>query len=98
MKGLIIFVALLSILIGYGYHKFDELTRPLPLPTFDTNKYWGPGDASKYKEDKSIKPFKIDIDPKVSNKFICFFYKLKLLWLFISIILPILIEIINKCL
>lgn len=68
MKGLIIFVAFLSILIGFGYHKFDELTRPLPLPTFDTNKYWGPGDVSNYKEDKTIKPFKIDVDTEVSNK------------------------------
>ncbi|KAI8119030.1 Juvenile hormone epoxide hydrolase 1 [Lucilia cuprina] len=67
MKGLIVFVALLSIFIGFGYHKFDELTRPLPLPKFDTNKYWGPGDAAKYKEDKTIKPFKIDIKPEIIN-------------------------------
>uniref|UniRef100_A0A1I8PC52 Epoxide hydrolase n=1 Tax=Stomoxys calcitrans TaxID=35570 RepID=A0A1I8PC52_STOCA len=67
----LIFVGLIAVLIGYGYLKFDELTRPLPLPTFDTNKYWGPGDGSKYKEDKTITPFKIQIDPKInilSNK------------------------------
>ncbi|XP_059226424.1 juvenile hormone epoxide hydrolase 1-like [Stomoxys calcitrans] len=61
----LIFVGLIAVLIGYGYLKFDELTRPLPLPTFDTNKYWGPGDGSKYKEDKTITPFKIQIDPKI---------------------------------
>ena len=62
---LLISVVVLSILIGIGYQKFDELTRPLPLPSFNSNKYWGPGDAAKYKEDKTIKPFKIDIDSQV---------------------------------
>lgn len=65
MKFLVFLVALISVLIGFGYHKFNELTRPLPLPTFNTNKYWGPGDVSNYKEDKSIKPFKIKIDQEV---------------------------------
>lgn len=61
-----VFVALLGVLIGFGYLKFNELTRPLPLPEFDTNKYWGPGDGSKYKEDKSIKPFSVKVEPEVS--------------------------------
>ena len=67
MKCLLISVVLFSILIGIGYHKFDELTRPLPLPSFNFNKYWGPGDAANYKEDKTIKPFQIDIDTEVSK-------------------------------
>lgn len=64
----LIFVALFGVLIGYGYLKFDEVTRPLPLPKFDTNKYWGPGDAANYKEDKTIKPFTIKIKPEVSRQ------------------------------
>lgn len=66
MKCLIIAVVVFSVLIGFVYQKFDELTRPLPLPTFDNNKYWGPGDGSTYKEDKTIKPFVIKTDPEVS--------------------------------
>ncbi|XP_061387768.1 juvenile hormone epoxide hydrolase 2 [Musca vetustissima] len=61
----LIFVALLAVLLGFGYLKFDEVTRPLPLPKFDTNKYWGPGDASKYKEDKTVKPFTIKVEPEI---------------------------------
>lgn len=67
MKCLLISVALFSVFIGIGYHKFNELTRPLPLPSFNTNKYWGPGDSTKYKEDKTIKPFEIDIDGEVGK-------------------------------
>ncbi|XP_075165249.1 juvenile hormone epoxide hydrolase 2-like [Haematobia irritans] len=62
---LIITTALFVILIGYGYLKFDEFTRPIPLPHIDTNKYWGPGDSSHYKENTAIKAFKIKVDPKI---------------------------------
>lgn len=65
MRKPIVFVALISILIGYC--KFDEWTRPLQLPKFEINKYWGPGDGSKYKEDATVKPFKIEVDEEVKN-------------------------------
>jgi len=57
----LIFVAF----IAFGYHKFNEWTKALPLSKFDTNKFWGKGDASKYKPNTSIKPFKIQIENEV---------------------------------
>lgn len=32
----------------------------------DLNEYWGKGSAKAYKEDKTIKPFKISYSPEVS--------------------------------
>jgi len=32
----------------------------------DLNEYWGRGDARNYKEDKTIKPFKISYSAEVS--------------------------------
>ena len=66
MKCLAIGVLLIAVLIGFGYYQFNELTRPLPVPQLKMNRYWGPGDESKYKEDPSIKPFKLKVDEEVS--------------------------------
>jgi hypothetical protein len=32
----------------------------------DLNEFWGKGNAKSYKEDKTIKPFKISYSPEVS--------------------------------
>ena len=64
---LIIAIVLVAVIVGYGYHKFDELTRPLPVPKIDNTKYWGPGDGSKYKADNTIRPFKIHYDEEVGK-------------------------------
>jgi hypothetical protein len=34
----------------------------------DLNEYWGRGDAKNYKEDKTIKPFKISYSAEVSTR------------------------------
>lgn len=57
-----------AIAIGVGYMKYKSVTSPLPIPKFDANAYWGPGKKESYKEDKSIKPFKIDYPEKVINE------------------------------
>ncbi|XP_055917183.1 juvenile hormone epoxide hydrolase 2-like [Eupeodes corollae] len=41
------------------YQNYKNISRPIPPPAFDVNAYWGPGPASAYKEDPSIKPFSI---------------------------------------
>ncbi|XP_059225611.1 juvenile hormone epoxide hydrolase 1 [Stomoxys calcitrans] len=61
----LIFAALAAALIGFGYLK---LTRPVPLPSINKNKYWGPGDSSNYKEDKTIKPFKLKVNREVIDE------------------------------
>lgn len=48
--------------------KYKNLSTPLPPPKFDVNNYWGPGKKESYKEDKTIKSFKIDFSDKVINE------------------------------
>ncbi|XP_037951160.1 juvenile hormone epoxide hydrolase 1 isoform X2 [Teleopsis dalmanni] len=60
MKLLII--AVISIVIGVVYVKFNKLTCPLPLPVFDTNRYWGSDEVANYKPDETIKPFKVEVN------------------------------------
>lgn len=51
-----IVLLLTAILIGLTYHKFDSLTKPLPIPNLDPNSYWGRGSWDNYKEDRTVKP------------------------------------------
>ncbi|XP_030377463.1 juvenile hormone epoxide hydrolase 1 [Scaptodrosophila lebanonensis] len=64
MKCLIVFgliVAFVGAFIGFGYLKFTELTRPLPKPQLDANRYWGPGDGKNYVPDKKIYDFNLQV-------------------------------------
>ncbi|ALC42559.1 Jheh3, partial [Drosophila busckii] len=56
-----VIIAVIAAFVGYGYLAFNELTRPLPRPQYDDNKYWGRGDIKHYKPDKQIREFKIDV-------------------------------------
>lgn len=48
--------------------KYKELSTPAPPPKFDVNAYWGPGKKESYKEDKSIKTYKINYPDNVINE------------------------------
>lgn len=54
-----------AVSIGVIYMKYKNLSSPLPPPTFDVNAYWGPGKKEAHKEDKSVKPFKINYSDKI---------------------------------
>lgn len=43
-----------------------EMTAGIPVPNLDERRYWGPGSAANYKEDTTIKPFKISYSNEVS--------------------------------
>lgn len=58
----------IAIAIGVVYLKYDSISSPLPVPKFDANAYWGPGKKEAYKEDKSIKSFKINYSDKVISE------------------------------
>lgn len=58
----------IAITIGVVYLKYDSISSPLPAPKFDVNAYWGPGKKEAHKEDKSIKPFKINYSDKVIHE------------------------------
>lgn len=61
----IFFVGLFLISIAI-IKNFYDMTRPLPIPDLDLKRYWGPGSAANYKEDTTIKPFKISYTKEVS--------------------------------
>lgn len=54
-----------AVSIGFIYMKYKNLSSPLPPPKFDVNAYWGPGKKEAYKEDKAVKPFKINYSDKI---------------------------------
>lgn len=62
------FIAIICIIVGYGYRKFVKLTENLPRPNFSLTEYWGKGKVADYKEDTTIKPFKVEYSKEV-NKF-----------------------------
>ncbi|XP_055839479.1 juvenile hormone epoxide hydrolase 2-like [Episyrphus balteatus] len=49
------------------YQNYRNISKPLPPPALDVNAYWGPGLASSYKEDASIKPFTIKYAEAVND-------------------------------
>lgn len=57
---------LLTIFIAFLIKKYFDISKPLPPPKFNINQYWGPGHGANYKEDTSIKPFKISYSERVS--------------------------------
>lgn len=63
-----IILALFAIVAGLVYLKYKNISSPLPPPKFDVNAYWGPGKKESYKEDKSVKPFKISYPEETINE------------------------------
>lgn len=52
-------IIIITLLFAYGFKAFRDLTKPLDAPKIDLNEYWGPGEKNLYKEDTTIKPFKV---------------------------------------
>lgn len=63
-----IFIALIVSVFAYSYQVYRDFTKPLPRPELDLNEYWGRGDRKSYKEDKTIKPFKISYSAEVIKR------------------------------
>lgn len=64
-----IFIVIASLFLAVTYKHYRDLTSPLPIPALEKfNQYWGPGDAKLYKEDTSIKPFKVSYSAAVIEK------------------------------
>lgn len=57
-----------AVTVGIAYMKFNSISSPLPAPKFDADAYWGPGKKTAYKEDKAVKPFKINYSDRVINE------------------------------
>ncbi|XP_058124659.1 juvenile hormone epoxide hydrolase 1-like [Anopheles ziemanni] len=64
-KALLVATTLLTAIV---YKQYREMSAPFPVPELNLKRYWGPGDEKQYKEDVSIKPFKIDYGPEVIDK------------------------------
>lgn len=42
-KNSTVFLAIgVALLLTFAYQKYDNLTKPLPVPKLDTNAFWGP--------------------------------------------------------
>lgn len=63
-----ILYSVLALAIAFSYQTYRDLTKPYPIPETDLNEYWGRGDAKNYKEDKTIKPFKISYSAEVIKR------------------------------
>lgn len=60
--------ALIVVAIALGFQAYRDFSKPLPKPDLDLNEFWGKGDSKKYKEDKTIKPFKISYSAEVIKR------------------------------
>jgi len=60
-------LVLVGILAAICHNFYKNKLSPTELPNFNYNEYWGPGELNTYKEDQSIKPFKIVFENKVIN-------------------------------
>ncbi|XP_055594688.1 juvenile hormone epoxide hydrolase 1-like [Uranotaenia lowii] len=56
------------LLVAFSYKQYRDMSSPLPVPELDLKQYWGPGDGKSYKEDTSIKPFKVAYSAEVIEK------------------------------
>ncbi|XP_011196462.2 juvenile hormone epoxide hydrolase 1 [Zeugodacus cucurbitae] len=65
--GVIIRVLLVatSLVLAMLVQKYRNLARSLPAPPLSVTEYWGPGSADNYKEDPTVRPFDIKVDPEL---------------------------------
>lgn len=61
-----IFLGALCLIAAICYQKYKKLTKNLPKPTFDLKEFWGKGDVKNYKEESSVKPFKVAYGDEVN--------------------------------
>lgn len=64
-KVLFVVASLATALI---FNQYRELSAPMPVPELNLKQYWGPGDVKQYKEDVSIKSFKVEYGEEVIEK------------------------------
>ncbi|CAG9803438.1 unnamed protein product [Chironomus riparius] len=58
----------LALAIAFSYQTYRDISKPYPIPELDLNEYWGRGDVKNYKEDTTIKPFKISYSAEVIKR------------------------------
>jgi len=63
-----IFYSALALAIAFSYQTYRDISKPYPIPELDLNEYWGRGDVKNYKEDTTIKPFKISYSAEVIKR------------------------------
>lgn len=62
-----IFLGFVCLIVALAYQKYQKLSKNLPIPSFDLKEFWGKGDVANYKEDTSVKPFKVSFGNDVSR-------------------------------
>lgn len=60
----------ICLVAAFCWQKYQSLSKNLPRPNFDPNEFWGKGEVSNYKEDSSIKPFKVAFGDEVKSVFV----------------------------
>jgi len=60
-----IFLGAVCLIAALCYQKYQKLSKNLPKPDFDWKEFWGKGDIANYKEDSSVKPFKVSYGDEV---------------------------------
>ena len=60
-----ILIGVLCLFVAFAYQTYLKLSKNLPKPSFDLKEYFGKGNAANYKEDPSIKTFKVDYSNEV---------------------------------
>lgn len=65
-----IVIGIICVIFAICYRLYVRISKHLPRPTFDLKEYWGKGEVKDYKEDISIKPFKISYSDEVKKKII----------------------------
>uniref|UniRef100_A0A182P364 Epoxide hydrolase N-terminal domain-containing protein n=1 Tax=Anopheles epiroticus TaxID=199890 RepID=A0A182P364_9DIPT len=63
-----VFFVTISLVTAIIFKQYRTLIAPMPVPELNLKQYWGPGDVKQYKEDTSIKPFKVSYEPAVIDK------------------------------
>jgi juvenile hormone epoxide hydrolase len=63
----VVIVAVVVFTVAKFYY---EISKPYPKPEVNLQQYWGPGDGQGYKEDQTIKPFKISYSQRVIERLI----------------------------
>ncbi|CAO1411548.1 unnamed protein product [Diamesa hyperborea] len=63
----IIFGAI-TLAIAFGFQAYRDMSKSMEKPDLDVNEYWGPGDVKGYKEDKTIRAFKVDYTDEVISR------------------------------
>lgn len=58
----------ITLAIAFGFQAYRDMSKSMEKPDLDVNEYWGPGDGKGYKEDKTIRTFKVDYTDEVRRR------------------------------